>query len=299
MILQIRHQTIYRYARPVKFGPHRLVIRPLEGHDVQIRSSGLTLAPAHRIRWVHDVFDNSIALVDFLEPSQEMNVISTVKVEQFNINPFDFILDASAMELPFSYSPEETKDVAVYSDMQYPQDRAAIQGWIKPFLNLQGRARTLDFLSSINKSFPLFFQYTRREEPGVQSPAETLRKRAGSCRDFALLLMEAARHLGLAARFVSGYLCHLETEAPPDAASHATHAWTEIYLPGAGWKGFDPTSGILAADLHVRVAVTRTPSQAVPVMGTFSGSSRDFLGMTVTVDARAMKESAPPVKPEA
>lgn len=293
MILQISHGTTYRYARPVEYGLHRLVIRPLEGHDVQIRSSGLTITPAHRIRWVHDVFDNSIALVEFQEAAGEMSVLSTVKVEQFNINPFDFILDASAMEIPFAYSAEESRDVSVYSEMQFPQERDAIQSWIKPFLDLQGRARTLDFLSSVNKSFPLFFQYTRREEPGVQSPAETLRKRAGSCRDFALLLMEAARHLGLAARFVSGYLCHHEDDSAPDAASHATHAWAEIYLPGAGWKGFDPTSGILAADLHVRVAVTRTPAQAVPVMGTFVGNARDFLGMTVTVDARAQRETNP------
>jgi transglutaminase-like putative cysteine protease len=289
MLLQIEHQTVYRYAAPVTFGPHRILVRPLEGHDVQIRNSALTLEPAYRVRWVHDVFDNSVAMVDFLEPASEMSVLSRVVVEQYNTNPFDFILNPGAVELPFAYREGEKLDVMPFTGVEYPRDQDAVLNWVRPFLKMDGRAQTFEFLTALNKSFPLFFQYVRREEPGVQSPGETLRKRAGSCRDFALLFMEAARHLGLAARFVSGYLCRHGDDVP-DLASNATHAWAEIYLPGAGWKGFDPTCGVLAADLHVRVAVVRQAAQATPVHGTFSGRPDDYRGMTVTVDARVVTE---------
>lgn len=287
MRLQIEHRTTYQYARPVTLGPHRLLIRPREGHDVQIRASGLTVEPDHQVRWIHDVYTNSIAILEFASPTDSLNILSTLEVEQFNTNPFDFILDPVAVRLPFHYVPEEAPDVVPYAQVHCQDDAEAVRQWIKPFLNLQGEAGTMEFLTSLNKSFPHYFQYQRREEPGVQTPGHTLKQRAGSCRDFAFLLMEAARSMGLAARFVSGYLC-LAADAPADDAHNATHAWVEIYLPGAGWKGFDPTCGILAADLHVRVGVARHPDQAPPVSGTFAGSPADYQGMTVTVKARAL-----------
>lgn len=292
MLLTIEHTTSYFYRRPVQFGPHRLLIRAIEGHDVQIRKSGLSISPAHRIRWLHDVFGNSLAIVDFTGEAAQLDVRSTLTVEQFNTNPFEFVLDAYACTLPFEYQPAEQIDVAPYEQMSHPADVDAIAGWARPFLSAKGTARTLEFFTALNKSVPLFFQYTRREEPGVQTPGETLRKRSGSCRDFALLFMEAARHLGVAARFVSGYLCRAEEATGGGIANDATHAWAEVYLPGAGWKGFDPTVGMLAADLHVRTAVTRDPAQAIPVAGSFSGASSDFLRMEVTVNARAVKSTA-------
>jgi transglutaminase-like putative cysteine protease len=297
MLLQIKHTTLYSYARSVPLGLHRLMLRPVEGHDVQIRSSTLNIQPAHRLRWIHDVFGNSIALVDFTTPADQMNIVSRVVVEQYNTNPFDFVLEPSAIELPFQYDDAEAPDVAPYTQPEFPQDQAVVENFLRPFLSLEGRARTLDFLISLNKSFPLFFQYVRREELGVQSPADTLQRRSGSCRDFTLLLMELVRHLGLAARFVSGYLCH-SGDAAPESAHHATHAWAEIYLPGAGWKGFDPTCGILAADLHVRVASARRPDQASPVIGTFTGNQSDLLNMTVTVDAQTLPDQTPPTSSE-
>lgn len=264
------------------------MVRPLEGHDVQIRSSTLKISPTARVRWIHDVFGNSIALADFLEPAAELRVESAVKVEQYNTNPFDFVLDPSAVELPFNYSVNEFPDVAPYLQRQHPEDEELLRHWLRPFLRVNGSARTLDFLIALNKSVPIFFNYRRREEHGVQSPGQTLRYRSGSCRDFALLLMEAARIMGLAARFVSGYMCQ-SASGVHQAALGATHAWTEIYLPGAGWKGFDPTCGILAADSHVRVAVTRLPSQAVPVGGSFTGNSVHYRGLQVMVDARVVE----------
>lgn len=287
MLLHIEHTTTYRYARRVKFGPHKLMIRAIEGHDVQIRRSGLEISVPHRIRWLHDIFGNSVAIVELLEAAPDLRFYSTLEVEQFNTNPFDFVLEDQALELPFRYRDEEAHDAAPYLQRHHTSDDDAIRSWIRPFLNVKNTAKTMEFFSALAKSVPIAFQYNVREEPGVQTPGQTLNQRRGSCRDFALLFMEAARLMRVAARYVSGYLCHADSGGTLGAASDATHAWAELYLPGAGWKGFDPTCGILAADYHVRTAVTRAPDQAVPVGGTYKGSPGDYLGMDV--DVRAVK----------
>ena len=292
MLLSIEHSTVYRYTRPVRFTTHRLLVRPLEGHDIKIRSSSLVIEPAHHIRWIHDIFDNSIALVDFDEPANQLRVESRVTVEQYNTNPFNFILEPDAVELPFDYEAEDAPDVAPYLRRHFPQDDAAIQNWSEPFRGA-GKTGTVNFLTALTNSMPLSFTYVRREEKGVQSPAQTLGARTGSCRDFSVLLMETARYFGLAARFVSGYLCRSDC-CTYGVASGATHAWVEIYLPGAGWTGFDPTCGILAANAHVRVAVAREPSQAVPVSGAFIGSVDDYIGLEVNVNAQVVKEVVSP-----
>ncbi len=283
MRLNIEHTTTYQYARPVKFGTHRLMVRAIEGHDVQIRESGLSISIPNRIRWVHDMFGNSVAVVEFLRTGAELKLHSTLQVEQFNTDPFDFVLEPQALEIPFRYREDEALDAAPYLHRQFIEDEAAIRNWIRPFLNAKGRGRTLEFFTALAKSVPMAFQYNVREEPGVQSPGQTLNLRAGSCRDFALLFMEAARLMGVAARYVSGYLCRADAGGALAQASDATHAWVEVYLPGAGWKGFDPTCGILAADYHVRTAVTRAPEQAVPVAGSFEGVAADYLGLRVKV----------------
>ncbi|MDL5048018.1 transglutaminase family protein [Oscillatoria amoena NRMC-F 0135] len=285
MILNILHRTRYTYRKSVSFGAHRCLIRPIEGHDLKIRSSSLAIAPAHRVRWVHDIFNNCVALVEFLEPADELLIESRVEVDQYNANPFDFVLEPHALKLPMAYDAHEFQDISPYLVSSFPGDHGAVKAWIGPFLDLKGRAGTLDFFTALNKSVPMFFSYARREMPGVQSPAETLSIRSGSCRDFALLLMEAARAMGCAARFVSGYLCGND-DISQEAAAGATHAWAEIYLPGAGWKGFDPTCGRLADDYHVRVAVAREPFQAPPVSGSYIGSGDLFQGMDVHVDVR-------------
>jgi transglutaminase-like putative cysteine protease len=197
------------------------------------------------------------------------------------------VLDIYTNDLPFAYRGDDLDDLAPYVKPQHPGDAPAIREWLRPFLDAKGRGKTLEFLLALNESVAATFGYGVREEPGIQTPAETLRSRSGSCRDFALLFMEAARHMGLAARYVSGYLCSADG-SKPDVACDATHAWAEIYLPGGGWKGFDPTSGILAAELHVRVAATRNPAQATPIRGSYLGDASLFLGMTVTVNAHAI-----------
>ncbi len=292
MLLNIAHTTSYFYRQPVRFGPHRLLIRAIEGHDVQIRQSGLRITPVHQIRWWRDVFGNSVALVEFPAPAAQLEVRSTLTVEQFNTNPFDFTLEPHARTLPFRYEPGELPDLAPCIQFAYAQETGAVAQWIRPFLNPNGTAGTLEFFTALNRSVPLYFQYNRREEPGVQSPATTLSKRSGSCRDFAVLFMEAARQMGVAARFVSGYLCRGENQENFGPVADATHAWAELYLPGAGWKGFDPTIGQLAADLHVRTAVAREAAQAMPVSGSFTGVTSDYLRMEVIVVANTVPMTA-------
>ncbi len=288
MLLGITHSTTYFYRQAVTFGPHRLLLRAIEGHDVQIRESGLRISPNARVRWLRDVFGNSIAIAEFAEPASQLEIHSSLTIEQFNTDPFEFVLSQNALTLPFVYEPFEAFDVAPYCQVQFPSDMDAVRRWMRPFLSTGGTARTLEFFTTLNKSVPLFFSYTPREEPGVQSPGETLKKRSGSCRDYALLLMEAARQLGVAARFVSGYLCRAIGDKDVGVARDSTHAWAEVYLPGAGWKGFDPTSGTLAADLHVRTGVARVPDQANPITGAFSGGAADYLRMDVSVNARVV-----------
>jgi transglutaminase-like putative cysteine protease len=287
VLLGIDHTNIYRYSRPVELTTHRLMLRPAESHGLQVRSEHLEIHPAHQLRWEHDVFYNSVAQVTFSQKAEELRIASRYTVEQFNINPFDFVLEIYTNDLPFAYRGDDIDDLAPYLRPQHPGDEPAVREWLRPFLDSRGRGSTLPFLLALNESVAAGFGYRRREEPGIQSPAETLRSRSGSCRDFALLFMEAAKHMGLAARYVSGYLCSAD-ETKPDVATDATHAWAEIYLPGAGWKGFDPTCGILAAGLHVRVAAVRNPSQATPIRGSYLGDAALFQDSTVTVHARTI-----------
>lgn len=282
MTLDILHKTSYHYSQPVRFGTHRCLIRPMEGHDLKIKSSSLLVSPTPKIRWVQDLFNNCVALMEFDQSADHLVIESALIVDQFNINPFDFVLEKHALDLPMAYTPAESLDLASFLPLGFPQDEPVLRQWIGPFLDINGRAKTMDFLTAINRSMPLFFSYSRRELPGVQTPAETINLRSGSCRDFAMLMMEAARCMGLAARFVSGYLCGGDDKSQ-EVAAGATHAWAEIYLPGAGWKGFDPTCGRLADDYHVRVAVSREPFQAPPVSGSYIGAQGLFVGMNVEV----------------
>jgi transglutaminase-like putative cysteine protease len=274
MRLRIRHETVYRYSQAVTFGPHRLMIRPREEHDRAIESSLLEISPRHSLRWRSDAYGNSVAVVSLLEPAGALRIVSEVVVKQFEPNPFNFLLDPSAENYPFTYSADEAPDLAPCLLRLYPAD-GTVADWLAS--RWDGKATpTLSLLTTLNREVRECFSYVRREEPGVQSPAETAARGGGSCRDYAVFLMEACRHLGLAARFVSGYVHN------PELDHGTTHAWTEVYLPGAGWRGFDPTAGILACDLHVPVAVARDPAGASPISGSFSAPG-ECVGMDVDV----------------
>jgi len=225
--------------------------------------------------------------VSFASKTEDLSLIIRVTFEQFHLYPFELVLEIYTNELPFDYRGDDPADLAPYLIPQYPEEEAAVRAWLRPFLDSQGRGKTLEFLLALNDSIAAQFGYGRREAPGVQSPADTLNLKTGCCRDFALLFMEAARHMGLAARYVSGYLCSVDSD-DPEVAANATHAWVEVFLPGAGWKGFDPTSGILAAGHHVRVAATRNPEQATPIRGSYLGDATLFHSMQVDIAARVV-----------
>jgi len=277
-VVTIRHTTVYRYAAPVTFGDHRLMFRPRDSHDLRLLETGLQISPTANVRWLHDVFGNSIAVASFLEPAQELQLVSTIRLEHFPGIALEFPLEPYARHHPFSYSAEEVPDLGRTMERHYPDPDHRIDQWAHRFVAGPGETDTQALLVSITAAIREELRYEAREAEGTQTPIETLDCSAGTCRDYALFMMEAARSLGFAARFVSGYLYDDSV-----VGGGATHAWVQIYLPGGGWVEFDPTNALIGGQKLVRVAVTRDPSQAIPVSGTWTGAPSDFLGMTVDV----------------
>jgi len=265
--LQITHLTEYQFSNTVTLQPHRLLLRPREGPEVRIESSALTISPAHTVKWHRDVLDNAEAVVDFLEPTQRLSITSEVVIQHYVDNPFDFLFENYAINYPFPYAPTDRVDLIPFLQPVYPGDEEAIRNWLNLIGLEQPDMPTYALLDQINQAIASRFNYFAREEPGVQTPGQTLAWRQGSCRDFAALFIETCRHLGLGSRFVSGYAHAPATEH----WSTTTHAWAEVYLPGAGWKGFDPTNGEVAGSRHIPVAVARHPEAVPPVAGSFIG----------------------------
>jgi hypothetical protein len=219
-------------------------------------------------------------MVTFHEPGTQLSIVSDVVVEHYEAEPLDFLVDEKAVTFPFYFDPSERLDLIPYQTLCFPNDSDSVRDWLQQFWWPGQGIETYVLLDRINKDIVQNFAYHMREEPGVQRPAETLQKRAGSCRDFAALFIEACRYYGLPARFVSGYV-----HCPNTVQGHgSTHAWAEVYLPGAGWKGFDNTSGIVVGHDHIAVAVTRHPADAPPVSGSFSGSLSHPPSMQVKVE---------------
>jgi len=291
MKIRIQHRTAYLYAEPVTLGPHRVMVRPREGHDLHIESSILTIRPAHNVHWLRDVNGNSIALVDFTEPSQELMIYSELVLHHYDSDPLDFLVSPYAVHYPFVYDPWALPELTAFTHIIFPADAERVRNWLGQFWQPGKLVETVALLSRLNAFIQKNFKYTRRDEFGVQSPAKTLALNSGSCRDFATLFIEACRSWGLAARFVSGYMLCEATEA----GGGSTHAWAEVYIPGAGWKGFDPTSGILTGSQHVAVAVSRHPEAATPIAGSFTGVPTAFLGIDVDVKVEQLDKpySAP------
>ena len=283
--INISHVTEYLFPPPVSLQPHRLLLRPRENHNVRIESSVLEISPAHTLQWKRDVLDNSVALVSFSQPSAQLRVSSSVVIQHYEENPFDFLVDDYAVMHPFQYAKQEQAELAPFEQSVYPstQDRDAVRAWLDGLALLQPM-QTFALLDRMNREIAGRCVYQMREEPGVQSPALTLSNNSGSCRDFAALFMEGCRFLGLASRFVSGYLFAPATEA----GNASTHAWAEAYLPGAGWKGFDPTSGEVTGNRHIAVAVARHPEAVPPVAGSFVGPVGEQPVLNVAVQVNAL-----------
>ncbi len=278
MKLRIVHQTVYTYHSPVAFGQHRLVLRPREGHDLTVESMGLTITPAFELAWSRDVFGNSIANVDFLEPSSQLHIVTDVIVNRSDRQHGRFRHAVYDTPRPPVYDPLDRLVASAYQQSVYPDDAVAVARWIAalPFRLPEGVRAAVD---ALNRHIRGRFPSKRREEKGVLTPAQTIARGSGSCRDLATLLLEAARSLGIAARFASGYLdC-----AASEAGEASTHAWTEIYLPGEGWIGFDPSLGHPTSEQHVVTGVSNHPRGVMPVSGSYFGKATEFKELKVSV----------------
>ena len=281
-LLTVRHVTTYRYSEPVSFGEHRMMFRPRESHDLRLVSTKLEILPRPSdIRWLHDVFDNSVAIATFDETASELRFDSTVTLEHIETALPDYALEIGARTFPFLYSNDERPDLISALTRQYPGDD--LGPWTERFRS-SGSMSTMTLLHSMTCGIKEEFAYLRRSEKGVQSPGETLRRQSGSCRDFAVLMMEAVRSLGLAARFVSGYIFVPEVSPTAATGRGTTHGWMQAYLPGAGWVDFDPTNSIVGNRNLIRVAVAWDQRNALPLWGTFIGPAAAFLGMDVDVN---------------
>jgi transglutaminase-like putative cysteine protease len=278
-ILDVRHTTVYRYGRPVRLGDHRLMLRPRDSHDLRLIETSLNLSPPASIRWIHDVFGNSIALASFSGSATELRIESILRLETFAIRRPVFQITPEAVSYPFIYSAADRIDLGPLLDRQYPDPTDRLGSWARGFVR-SNPTDTLALLADLNSGVAGRVSYQGREAEGTQTPIQTLDRGSGSCRDFAVLLIEAARCLGFGARVVSGYLYSPSTTA---LGTGTTHAWAEIYVPGSGWVAYDPTNGTIDSSDLIRVAVARDISQAVPVAGTFVGAPDSYLGMTINV----------------
>jgi len=278
--LQIKHVTTYQYAETVTLLPHRLLLRPREGHDIRIESAELTISPAHQLQWQRDVYDNAVAEATFTQPASRLLIESHLTLQHYDSQPLNFLVAEYAVRFPFQYDAAERIDLGPYLSTIFVKDRPVLSPWLRQFWVAGQVVETYLLLEWINKAIATGFSYQQREEPGVQTPATTLANRSGSCRDFATLFIEACHCLGLAARFVSGY------QYSPSLLKDqgATHAWAEVYLPGAGWKGFDSTTGKVVDNNYIALAVSRHPEMVPPVSGSFIAASGQSPIMTVAVE---------------
>jgi transglutaminase-like putative cysteine protease len=283
-ILRVNHITTYAYRRPVGFGEHRLMFRPRDSYDQRLLQSRLDITPtASDLFWVHDVFGNCVAVANFDQESALLRFETDILLDHTPQASLHFRTDTSARTWPFTYDDEDSPDLAPYRVRQFPDD-ALTEAWARKFVNPNGPTDTAHLLEIMTHAVKADFKYNRRTNPGTQTPEMTLYPLSGTCRDFALLMMEATRSLGFAARFVTGYIYVPSRDGSEHLGGGATHAWVQVFLPGAGWVEFDPTNGIIGNTDLIRVGVTRDPRQAIPLWGTHTGGRQDSLGMTVQVN---------------
>ena len=276
---KILHRTYYNYSGDVILGAHNLLLRPRENYELRIESFNIKTTPSSTLLWHRDVEGNSVAIASFDTPTSQLVIESEVIIQQFNESPLDFIVADYAVSYPFLYQDDENISLFPYRTLADAETIDVVNRWISNFWKFDEQIQTYTLLQSIAEYIHMTLSYTVREEPGVQSARQTLSLKSGSCRDFALLFMEAAKCLGLASRFVSGYIY-----APLMVDEiGSTHAWAEVYLPGAGWKGFDPTIGKIVGSDHIAVAVARLPESVPPISGSFTGLPESSLCVGVWI----------------
>jgi transglutaminase-like putative cysteine protease len=281
-IFSIRHATTYLYRRPVFLGVHRLQLRPRENRDIRVISMDVGITPPGQLSWANDVFGNAIASATFAASTDRLTIESQVTLEHNAVPHPQFAIAPSAAAFPFSYALDEISDLGALLIPQFTDPAGRLPGWAQGFIR-SSPTGTLALLKDINDAILAWVEYEARDDEGTQSPLVTLDRRRGSCRDIAVLMIEAVRWLGFGARIVSGYLINRNAGTVGASGAGSTHAWAEIFLPGAGWITFDPTNRTIGDFSVIPVAVARDIKQAVPVAGSYAGNADDFLGMTVEV----------------
>ncbi|MBE9068351.1 transglutaminase family protein [Leptolyngbya cf. ectocarpi LEGE 11479] len=286
VIYDLEHVTTYRYQNPVTLGEHRGIFLPGAGYSSRILNYSLETNVPSKIRWMMDTLSNNIALIRFNEPTDTLVVRYQLKGEHFGIKKItEFPIDNRAKQVPVQYTSEEWIDLAGFMRPHAEDPDGQVAAWAKSFV-AGDQDDTLDVLQRMMGTLWKNWTYQARETEGTQTPSETLRLRSGTCRDYAWLMIEALRRLGFACRFVSGYLYDeaLDGGDVGMVGSGATHAWLQVYLPGAGWRSYDPTNRITAGFDLIQVAIARHPGQVIPLSGSWNGQPDDYLGMDVNVD---------------
>ena len=294
MRLQISHVTTYAYRIPVEILPHRMMLSPRGSHALRVISAEIGCEPTPALEWTQDVFGNLIATASFLHPAERLVITNRMVVEQTASAWPIFAIAPYAHRFPFDYSRDDRKDLGALLVPEHTDPDGRLAAWASALVH-GADTDTLSLLKDVNAAAGHGITYVMREELGTQSPQETLDLGSGSCRDLATLFIEAARHLGFAARAVSGYLfdAPISIDLPDRSNQHgATHAWAEVYLPGAGWIAFDPTNGRMGEAHLVPVAVGRNIAQLSPVNGRYVGTADAFLGMTVDVTVSVANQTA-------
>lgn len=293
-VLEVEHITHYRYRRPVRFGEHRLMFRPRAGHDIQVFKAEVEVNVPVRIDWVLDTQSNSVTVITPEQSADELRIRAAFRITHHGVlGADDLPLAAHAQRWPFDYSTEERRDLGAMLEPHHTDPHGRLYEWMRPFLAPAVRPDTRELLSSMAEAIKSGLKYETRDEEGTRTPDETLTRGSGSCRDFALLMMEAVRRLGIAARFVSGYLYDPALDQGEDVGvvgSGATHAWLEAYLPGAGWVPFDPTNSVYRGPRLIRVAFARDARLAAPLVGSYFGDPTDYIGMDVKVAVTRVKQ---------
>ncbi|MGF1519660.1 MAG: transglutaminase domain-containing protein [Nodosilinea sp.] len=290
VIYEVEHVTTYRYAKPVTFGPHRAMFLPRGNYSGRLLGYSLEVNVPAKVHWISDTLSNNVAVIDVRESAKELAVTCRFRGEHFGTQGIDnFPLDPRAEEVPVQYTPDEWTDLAVYLRPHAEDPDGSVAAWAKRFV-AGDMDRTSEVLGRIMNTIRDTFTYRSREEEGTQPPGETLRLKSGTCRDYAWLMMETLRRLGMACRFVSGYLYDsaLDGGDVGMTGSGATHAWLQVYLPGAGWLVYDPTNRLTEGFDLIAVAIARHPGQAIPLAGSWFGDAGDYLGMEVAVAVRKL-----------